>query len=188
MTALPGDRDVQIDAVYSERNRLVAALAHLFGNAAWRGLDPESPDFTVVYIDLPTGQVSWHIPDAEMTAFPPLPLRAPTGWDGHGTDEKYRRLAALRRGDICRDVQDAVIRAVNHERGLRVGADPGNGLEAAVKANDEYELRKIVHAQHDSRDSVQSCGRCYDLVNDAPFRGILEALHALALALGRDKK
>lgn len=101
-----------IDAVYAERNRLVAALAHLFANAAWRGLDPSAPDFTIVYIDLPSGQVSWHIPDAEMVAFPPLPLRDPTGWDGHDTDTKYERLAALRRGDICRDVNDAIQRAL----------------------------------------------------------------------------
>jgi hypothetical protein len=113
-----------MDVVYAERNRLVAALAHLFGNAAWRGIDPSAPDFTVVYIDLPSGQVSWHIPDAEMDQFPPLPLRDPTGWDGHDTDEKYRRVGALRRGDICRDVQDAVERAVRHERSLALADAP----------------------------------------------------------------
>ena len=120
-----------VDAVYAERNRLVAALAHLFSNAAWRGLDPEAPGWTVVYIELPGGQVSWHIPDAEMEQFPALALRDPSNWDGHDTPEKYRRLAALRRGDICRDVAEAVQRAVNQERSATPSSSQAAGLDVA---------------------------------------------------------
>lgn len=68
-----------------------------------------------------------------MAGFPPLPLREPTGWDGHDTDEKYSRLAALRRGDICRDVADAVQRAVNHERS-RAAAPDGLDVERLADA------------------------------------------------------
>ena len=47
-----------------------------------------------IYIDLPTGQVSWHIHDREMVQFSHLPSYEGE-WDGHDTPEKYRRLAAL---------------------------------------------------------------------------------------------
>lgn len=43
--------------------------------------DPdEGPEWPVVYIELPTGQVSWHMP------------QHPVPWDGHDTEEKYRRI------------------------------------------------------------------------------------------------
>lgn len=47
-----------------------------------------------VYIDLPTGQVSWHYHDSHAPLFADLPAYTKP-WDGHDTDEKYRRLAAL---------------------------------------------------------------------------------------------
>lgn len=42
-------------------------------------LDPREPEWPVAYITLPQGQVSWHIP------------AYPEEWDGHTTEEKYRR-------------------------------------------------------------------------------------------------
>jgi hypothetical protein len=85
------------DEVYRERNQVVAALAKCFpsGTArtaiegwdeAWHGC---------VYIDLPTGQVSWHFHDDDAHLFDTLPPYA-GAWDGHDTAEKYRRLNALR--------------------------------------------------------------------------------------------
>ena len=46
---------VRVEAVYAERNQLVAALSKLF--PAVRYCDGV---WTAVYVDLPTGQVSWH--------------------------------------------------------------------------------------------------------------------------------
>lgn len=85
------------DQAYEERNHLVAALARLYPAGLKRtAIDGWEPEWNgCVYIDLPTGQVSWHYHDREAHLFEGLPPY--TGeWDGHTTEEKYRRLAALR--------------------------------------------------------------------------------------------
>ena len=45
-------------------------------------------------VHLPAGQVTWHVPDAELPWFRHLKM-AGSHWDGHTTDEKYQRLNAL---------------------------------------------------------------------------------------------
>lgn len=84
------------DGAYEERNKVVAALAKVFPSGIaktdipgwleeWHGC---------VYIDLPTGQASWHYHDSQAYLFESLPPYEGE-WDGHDTTEKYRRLAAL---------------------------------------------------------------------------------------------
>lgn len=84
------------NAAYRERNQLVALLARLYPSGiaqtpiegwdpAWHGC---------VYIDLPTGQASWHFHTSEAHLFADLPPYAGS-WDGHTTEEKYQRVAAL---------------------------------------------------------------------------------------------
>ncbi len=89
---LQADKDV----AYRERNQVVAALASFFPAGIARtdvpGWDPEWHG--CVYIDLPSGQVSWHYHDSEAHLFAHLPPYA-RAWDGHSTDEKYERLAAF---------------------------------------------------------------------------------------------
>lgn len=87
---------------YRERNLLVAALSKLFPAVLMTHVDKEGEEpwdgkwKTVVAIDLPTGQVTWHVEESEVLAsFSHLPRIAGNGWDGHDTEEKYRRLAAL---------------------------------------------------------------------------------------------
>lgn len=89
------------DGAYWERNQLVAALTKLF--PSWREKHPDS-DATwesdwrnIIFIELPTGQASWHIHDSEYDYFKDLPQSAHSicSWDGHTTEEKYARLAAL---------------------------------------------------------------------------------------------
>lgn len=88
------------DAAYRERNLLVAALSKLFPAYIGRH-EPYDPNWdrdwtNVIYIILPAGQVSWHIHDSELNLFSHLKLREyGPHWDGHTTDEKYRRLASL---------------------------------------------------------------------------------------------
>jgi hypothetical protein len=90
-----------MDEVYAERNQVVAGLAALARRLGWQagtartdipGWEPEWHG--CVYIDLPTGQVSWHYHEREAGVFAFLP---PYGgeWDGHDTAEKYRRVLAL---------------------------------------------------------------------------------------------
>ncbi len=84
------------DGAYLERNRVVAALARLFPSGTRRtvidGWDEEW--FGCVYIDLPTGQASWHYHDSQAGLFAGLPEYAGE-WDGHDTPEKYQRVAEL---------------------------------------------------------------------------------------------
>lgn len=87
------------DSVYSERNRVVAVLARLFPagltKTAIAGWDPEWHG--CVYIDLPTGQASWHFHDRDAHLFAGLPVYTKP-WDGHTTEEKYARLEEFCRG------------------------------------------------------------------------------------------
>lgn len=88
-------RDI-LDLAYAERNQVVAALAKLFPSGTARtAIDGWDPAWHgCVYIDLPTGQVSWHYHEREAHWFEALPPYTKP-WDGHDTPEKYRRLAAL---------------------------------------------------------------------------------------------
>ena len=89
------------DAAYSERNQLVLVLAKIAPpGKAWLSKHPEEDkDWddqwrTIVFLDLPTGQASWHLHDDEVSGFDFLPMQANT-WDGHTTEEKYKRLREL---------------------------------------------------------------------------------------------
>lgn len=68
---------------YDKRNM---AIYHAIGHALQCGYragichDPADPDWPIAYIDLPTGQVSWHVPAYR------------TIYDGHSTEEKYGRI------------------------------------------------------------------------------------------------
>lgn len=87
------------DDAYFERNQVVAALAKCFPSGiAKTAIEGWSEDWHgCVYIDLPTGQASWHYHDSQAHLFAGLPPY--TGhWDGHDTPEKYQRLAALPNG------------------------------------------------------------------------------------------
>jgi hypothetical protein len=87
---------VQKNGAYFERNQVVAALAKLFPSGTRRtAIEGWSEDWHgCVYIDLPTGQVSWHYHDSSAWLFAGLPeYKKP--WDGHDTEEKYRRVNAL---------------------------------------------------------------------------------------------
>lgn len=86
------------DDVYRERARLVAHLASLHP-AVLAYSDLNEPDWPVLTIDAPTGQLSWHISPTDRDLFEHVPLvdrhdpRAQ--WDGHDTPTKYERLAAM---------------------------------------------------------------------------------------------
>jgi len=67
---------------YDVRNRAVLAavgLASELGYPCGVRIDATQPEWPVMFIQLPNGQVSWHLP------------QHPQAWDGHDTAEKYRR-------------------------------------------------------------------------------------------------
>lgn len=82
------------DGAYEERNRVVALLTSVFPSGvkktAISGWDAEWHG--CVYIDLPTGQASWHYHDSQAHLFSHLPPYQGE-WDGHTTDVKYERVA-----------------------------------------------------------------------------------------------
>lgn len=91
----------QKDAAYRERDMCVAALARAAGRLGclvWIGRhqgDPWDDDWrNIVFLELPTGQVSWHIHDSELPMFEWVIRfdQVNASWDGHSTEEKYRRL------------------------------------------------------------------------------------------------
>ena len=84
------------DGAYLERNRVVAALASCFPSGISRtAIEGWHDDWHgCVYIDLPTGQVSWHYHDSHAHLFAHLPPYTKQ-WDGHTTEEKYERVALL---------------------------------------------------------------------------------------------
>lgn len=104
-------------ALYADRNHVVALAAKMareLGYAAGVRADPKEPRWPVVYIELPTGQVSWHVRQDERETIFAWLGEHPTPWDGHDTEEKHRRIRAHRGG---RDAQTArVLREVDRER------------------------------------------------------------------------
>lgn len=112
------------DAAYLERNQVVAALAKCFPSGTARtAIEGWSEDWHgCLYIDLPTGQASWHYHDSHAYLFKDL-LPYQGQWDGHTTDQKYARLALLRakdRCEICHGSKGGVLGNENILEGKRV--------------------------------------------------------------------
>lgn len=95
------DMEKAKDAAYAERDKclvLVALMAQRLGLKVGIGKHIDKPGETwdddwrnILFIDLPVGQVSWHIHDSEAPMF--YFVGAYDGeWDGHTTEEKYQRV------------------------------------------------------------------------------------------------
>lgn len=85
-----------VDSAYAERDMCVSLIARLAVACGFRAHVAEDATQEagwrhVVFVELPTGQVSWHVHDREMPWFASLP-RGENKWDGHDTREKYRRV------------------------------------------------------------------------------------------------
>lgn len=88
-----------LTSAYRERAHLAAHLAASYPSVLVEGADADAPDWPVLFVKLPTGQVSWHISPDDVDLFPHvrrtiggMPDAPP--WDGHDTAEKYARLDA----------------------------------------------------------------------------------------------
>ena len=74
------------DQNYDVRNLIVmqaVATAMAAEIPAGFRIDSNEPEWPVAYIELPTGQVSWHLPQHVKP------------YDGHTTEEKYERIRRL---------------------------------------------------------------------------------------------
>ncbi len=123
------------DIAYEERNRLVALLARIFPSGlAKTAIEGWSDDWhNCVYIDLPTGQASWHIHDSHMWMFEGLPPY--TGeWDRHTTEEKYDRIDKLV-GDLFQGVHDDGLDRVAFLKRFEKNVDQVNALAEKHRRN-----------------------------------------------------
>lgn len=87
----------ELDGAYRERAHLVAHLAALYPSALTE--ESDAAGYALLYVDAPTGQLSWHIARRDLGLFGHV-ARVPAHsvrWDGHATVEKYRRLDELTR-------------------------------------------------------------------------------------------
>lgn len=95
--------------LYEERARVVVALARAcraLGMEVGFADDKDMPadkaaEWPVLFIELPTGQVSWHIHHRDRAAFAPWIGGFKGTWDGHTTEQKYERLHAFFGGARC---------------------------------------------------------------------------------------
>jgi hypothetical protein len=93
---------------YTERNLVLALLVDYakggltsdrIGIKKHQGEDWEDEWRNVLFIDLPhVGQVSWHLHDSELLNFPGIG-EYKGEWDGHDTEEKYRRVKTFIHGN-----------------------------------------------------------------------------------------
>jgi|SRR5688572_13452150 len=95
--------EAQKNAAYTERDKclvLIATMAQQLGInvgiGQHSGADWDDDWRNILFIDLPSGQVSWHIHDSELPWFSFLPVYSAL-WDGHTTEEKYDRVLAYGR-------------------------------------------------------------------------------------------
>ena len=93
------EKDQKFHYIHHERNILLSLLSVMFPAS----LEKHQPESDVTYewswmviIDLPGGQVSWHIKDDELPLFDHLPRLAGRKWNGSEDREKYQRVEATR--------------------------------------------------------------------------------------------
>lgn len=131
--------ETERDGAYRERAHLVALLASLHPSHIGH-TDPAAPDWAVVVVETPAGQLSWHIAPRDMDLFTHVrPTdRVCRGWDGHTTDEKYERVRQLTATAGCpSDRALAAEAAINRVRAVLDGADRYDDMDIVRAALDE---------------------------------------------------
>lgn len=83
------------DKAYGERAALVAYLSATYPSVMLT--DSAEPDWPIVFVSTPSGQMSWHVAKADLGLFAHVPATTNPTWDGHTTEQKYERLAELTR-------------------------------------------------------------------------------------------
>ena len=77
------------DEAYLDRNLCVQLMARMAQKLGYNVGVKENGDWPILYINLPTGQVSWHIPKADIAGISPEYHKE---WDGHDVEIKRMRL------------------------------------------------------------------------------------------------
>lgn len=90
------ETDLSVEKVYAERDKVLVLLAKMAqeqGIPVGIAIDEDMPDVWkyVVVINLPTGQVSWHILEEELEWFTFLDNHD-MDWEDPAYEEKYKRV------------------------------------------------------------------------------------------------
>jgi hypothetical protein len=80
--------------IYRERAHLTSFLSKVYPSRLSHS-DPSEPDWPVLYVQTPEGQLSWHVSPDDLDLFGHLAVVPGVQWDGHSTEEKYERLGRL---------------------------------------------------------------------------------------------
>ena len=94
------DQSSTLQDAYFDRNQAVQGLGRLaleLGYTAGLKIDPKEPDWPVLMIDLPSGQVGWHLPAEEIIGDWP---EYPGDYDGHSLEEKRQRMAKFLNNEL----------------------------------------------------------------------------------------
>lgn len=87
--------NVLLKDVFTERTRLLAFFTTM-NPAVIAYNDKDTPEWPVLYVKTPTGQMTWHIAAHDMHLLNHVPIVAKDDeraqWDGHTSEEKYKRL------------------------------------------------------------------------------------------------
>lgn len=93
--AVAGPIEAERDKAYRERAALVAYLTANYPSVMLT--DSAEPDWPIVFVSTPSGQMSWHIAATDTDLFQHVPATTEPTWDGHTTEQKYQRLRELTR-------------------------------------------------------------------------------------------
>ena len=77
------------DEAYMDRNLCVQVMIRMAQELGYNIGVKENGDWPIFYIDLPTGQVSWHVPTSDFVS--EFPDYSPD-WDGHDLELKRERI------------------------------------------------------------------------------------------------
>lgn len=103
------------NGAYKERDMLLTLLTKLIPRSqVWLERHPETDTVWeddwrwIVFVQLPTGQASWHIHDSELPWFEHVRRVVfddqsiqKNSWDGHTTPQKYERVMSVPTPDVC---------------------------------------------------------------------------------------
>ena len=175
------------DAAYEERNRLVALFASMALALGWKagvgqhedelGKEWDADWRTLVMVETPEGQASWHFHDSHNHLVKHLPSYV-AKWDGHDTPTKYARLERLMHAMARREPVFGPLVA-DYKRGKEAGM-----LEAAEQCKAQADACDELFS--DRSDPNRYAGKSHLLGQQQAYRLMEESLKSMAASKYKD--